>query len=258
MAPMADPTRPLLTSTANPRVRAAAALRDRRERDRTGLTAGRRCPRAAPGAGGRRPRRRGLRVRAVAGRSRTPRVVLDLLRATHANLSAGQRAGLREARLRRASRRASSPSSGPRRWTSPTWRCPMIPSSSSSRASRSPATSGRSCAPPMARAPTPSSSPSPRTDPSTRTPSGPAPGPIFSVPLAAAPTAGVLAWLRDQGVRIVAARVERRPALHRGRPDRAARDRRSGARRTGLTDGLDAVRDVDGRPPADARARRTA
>ncbi len=35
---MPSPTRPPLTSLANPRVKAAAALRDRRERDRTGLT----------------------------------------------------------------------------------------------------------------------------------------------------------------------------------------------------------------------------
>ena len=35
---MQPPTRPLLTSTANPRIKAAVALRDRRERDRTGLT----------------------------------------------------------------------------------------------------------------------------------------------------------------------------------------------------------------------------
>jgi len=35
---MAAPVRPLLTSAANPRVRAAIALRDRRERDRVGLT----------------------------------------------------------------------------------------------------------------------------------------------------------------------------------------------------------------------------
>lgn len=35
---MHSPVRPLLTSSANPRVKAAAALRDRRERDRTGLT----------------------------------------------------------------------------------------------------------------------------------------------------------------------------------------------------------------------------
>ena len=38
MASMPSPTPPLLTSFANPRVRAATALRDRRERDRSGLT----------------------------------------------------------------------------------------------------------------------------------------------------------------------------------------------------------------------------
>ena len=38
MSPMDSPTRALLTSTANPRVKAAIALRDRRERDRTGHT----------------------------------------------------------------------------------------------------------------------------------------------------------------------------------------------------------------------------
>jgi TrmH family RNA methyltransferase len=38
MSSMASPTPPLLTSFANPRVKAATALRDRRERDRVGLT----------------------------------------------------------------------------------------------------------------------------------------------------------------------------------------------------------------------------
>jgi TrmH family RNA methyltransferase len=37
-SPKASPPRPILTSTANPRVAAAAALRDRRGRDRAGLT----------------------------------------------------------------------------------------------------------------------------------------------------------------------------------------------------------------------------
>ena len=36
--PKASPARPILTSTANPRVAAAASLRDRRSRDRAGLT----------------------------------------------------------------------------------------------------------------------------------------------------------------------------------------------------------------------------
>ena len=38
MTAMPSPTPPILTSFANPRVRAAVALRDRRERERTGLT----------------------------------------------------------------------------------------------------------------------------------------------------------------------------------------------------------------------------
>ena len=38
MSGMHSPTRPLLSSVANPRVKAAASLRERRERDRTGLT----------------------------------------------------------------------------------------------------------------------------------------------------------------------------------------------------------------------------
>lgn len=38
MTAMSSPAPPLLTSTANPRIKATAALRERRERDRTGLT----------------------------------------------------------------------------------------------------------------------------------------------------------------------------------------------------------------------------
>jgi TrmH family RNA methyltransferase len=38
MAGMDSPVRPILTSTANPRIKAVLALRDRRDRERTGLT----------------------------------------------------------------------------------------------------------------------------------------------------------------------------------------------------------------------------
>lgn len=38
MAPMPSPALPIITSLANPRVKAVASLRDRRERDRAGLT----------------------------------------------------------------------------------------------------------------------------------------------------------------------------------------------------------------------------
>lgn len=53
MAPMSSPALPILTSLANPRIKAAAGLRERRERDRTGLTLvdGARELRRALGAG---------------------------------------------------------------------------------------------------------------------------------------------------------------------------------------------------------------
>jgi TrmH family RNA methyltransferase len=38
MSPMRSPTRPILTSLANPRIKAALGLRERRDRDRTGRT----------------------------------------------------------------------------------------------------------------------------------------------------------------------------------------------------------------------------
>ena len=38
MTAMPAPAPPILTSLANPRIKAVSALRDRRERDRTGLT----------------------------------------------------------------------------------------------------------------------------------------------------------------------------------------------------------------------------
>ena len=73
MAPMPSPTPPILTSHANPRIKAAVALRDRRERDRTGLTLvdGARELRRALDAGV--DGRRGVRLRAAPGGSRRPR-----------------------------------------------------------------------------------------------------------------------------------------------------------------------------------------
>ncbi len=95
---------------------------------------------------------------------------------------------------------------------------------------------------------------SPRTDlfnPNTIRASA---GTVFALPLAAAPTPDVLAWLRDAGFRIVAARVDAAASLHRRGPHRPARDRPR--RRGGRAD-----RDVDRRrhragPIADARRRR--
>ena len=210
-----------------PRVKAAAALRDRRERDRAGLTLvdGAREVRRALDAG----------VEVVEAFVCEPllagpdaRAALDLLRDRGVADPGDERGGLRQARLRRA--RRGSPGRGPHpvARTSPTSRSPTIRWSPSSRASRSPATSARSCAAPTARAWTPSSPPRRGPTCSTRTRSGPAPARSSPSRLAAAPTADVLAWLRERGLRIVAARVDAGASVHRGRPDRPARDRPRG------------------------------
>ena len=133
--------------------RAVAALRDRRERERHGLTLvdGAREIRRALDAGA--DGRRGLRLRAAAGRA-DARAALDAL-------EAGRHRGRR--RSTRPSSRSSRSATGPRAWSRssgiPDLRssgssCPPIRWSRSSRASRSPATSARSCAPPTAPAPT--------------------------------------------------------------------------------------------------------
>ena len=175
---MAPP--PALTSRTNPRVKAAVGLRDRRERERHGLTLvdGAREVRRAHRR--RRRRRRGVRLRAAArrtGRPRGPRrapragIAPDArsTRPSSRKLAFGDRAEGLLAR-RPASRTCASSASRcrPTRW------------SSSSRASRSPATSARSCAPPTAPGRTPSSRPRRGRTSSTPTRSGPAPGTIFA------------------------------------------------------------------------------
>ena len=142
MTPVTSPTPPVLTSFANPRVKAATALRDRRERDRTGLTLidGAREVRRALDAG----------VEIVEAFVCDPllagpdaRAALDLLRArdvpvqptsegVFAKLAFGERAEGILAVARIPSLELARRS-----------RCPTIRSSSSSRASRSPATSAR-------------------------------------------------------------------------------------------------------------------
>ena len=217
----------VLTSLANPRVRAAAALRDRRERDRTGLTLvdGARELRRALDAG----------VEVVEAFVCEPllagpdaRAALDRLRAIGIDDPVGERAGLRQARVRRARR-------GPRavvRIPSTDSRRPRVARrtrwSSSSKASRSPATSGPSCAAPTAPGVDAVVAASPRTDLFNPNAIRASAGTVFSVPLAAASSADVLAWLRERGLRIVAARVDAERALHRRRPHGPARDRPRG------------------------------
>ena len=194
MAAMPSPAPALLTSLANPRVKAAAALRDRRDRDRTGLTL----------IDGARELRRALDggVEVVEAFVCEPllagpdaRAALDLLRALGVDDPAGER-GRSSPRSRSASaRRVSSPSSASPRRISRDSRCPRMRSSWSSRASRSPATSGRSSAAPMAPGADAVIAASPRTDLFNPNAIRASAGTVFAVPLAAAPTADVLAWL---------------------------------------------------------------
>ena len=117
MTPVTSPTPPVLTSFANPRVKAARALRDRRERDRTGLTLidGAREVRRALDAG----------VEIVEAFVCDPllagpdaRAALDLLRARARARPADERGRLRQARVRRARRGDRSRSLASRRWSS--------------------------------------------------------------------------------------------------------------------------------------------
>ena len=253
----ARPRPPVLTSLANPRIKAAAALRERRERDRTGLTLvdGARELRRALDAGvdvveafvcepllaGPDARAALDRLRAGAGRrsSRSSETVF-------AKLAFGERAEGLVAVVRIPSARARRPRAAGR---------PARRRRRGRREAR--ATSGavlRSRR--RRRAPTPSSPPRRGPTSSTRTPSGRAPGRSSRVPLAAATDRrGRSPGCAGRGLRIVAARVDAATGLHRRRPDRARRARAAAPRpRACRTPGRGAGR--RGGPPADARRRR--
>ena len=206
MTGMVSPTPPLLTSAANPRVRKAAALRDRRERDSTGLTLidGARELRRALDAGVTvvdafvcEPLLAGADARAALDRLRergTP--IHPTTETVFAKLAFGERAeGL--VAVARSRRPASTPS------TSPTMR-----SSPSSRGSRSRATSARCCGARTAPVSTRSSPPRHGPTCTTRTPSGQAPERSSPSHSRRHRPTDVLAWLRDSDVRILAARVD--------------------------------------------------
>ena len=148
----------LITSLTNPRVKAAVRLRDRREREATGLTIvdGARELLRALDAGVRRSSPRSSR-RTCSGRptpSRPPIALrhrpgtLEASPAVLAKVAFGDRVG-RDRRDRRDAGRSGSRTCG----------CRTTRSSWSSRASRSRATSAPSCAPRMRPGPTPSSPP---------------------------------------------------------------------------------------------------
>ena len=174
MTGMPSPAPPLLTSAANPRVPAAAALRDRRERERTGLTLidGARELRRALDAGVEvveafvcEPLLAGADARAALDRLRERGTTIHPTTETvFAKLAFGERAeGLVAV--------ARIPSTGLARLAPPGRRARR----GHRRASRSRATSARCCGARTGPAPTRSSRPRRGPTCSTRTPSGRAP-----------------------------------------------------------------------------------
>jgi len=205
MVSMPSPT-PLLTSFSNPRIRAATALRDRRERDRTGLTLidGARELRRALDAGVQvvevfvcEPLLAGPHARAA----------LDLLYAggitirptaapVFAKLAFGERAEGFVAI-------ASIPSSAITDLA-----LPEVPMIAVIEGLEKPGNLGAVMRSADGAGADAVVAASPRADlfnPNTIRASA---GTVFTVPLAAAPTPDVLAWLRGVGFRIVTARVD--------------------------------------------------
>ena len=213
----------VLSSTRNPRVKAVAALRDRRARDEAGLTL-----------------IDGVRevARAVAGGAAIVEVYVD--RARLRDDGVGRRGRPRVPRApRSSSARPSSSTVSPTAtaatgsWRSPGSRtcrstgscCRPIRSSSSSRAWRSRATSGAVLRSADGAGADAVIAADPRTDLFNPNAVRASQGTLFALPVAAGPSRDVRAWLRDRGVSIVAAKVDgARPLLGR-RPARAGGDR---------------------------------
>jgi len=198
--------RPELTSTANPRVRAVVRLRDRRERERSGLTLvdGARELRRALDAG--------LDVREVyvseallAGED--ARAALDALRARRtplrttsatvfAKLAFGERADGLVAVIRTPPFELDA------------LRLPVDPLVVVAEGVEKPGNLGAMLRTADGAGADALIAASPLTDlfnPNTIRASA---GTVFAVPLAAAPSGVVLAWLRDRGLRIVAGQVD--------------------------------------------------
>ena len=206
MSRMASLTRPLLTSTANPRVKAAGALRERRERDRTGLTL----------ADGAREVRRALEAGVAVTEAficepllagPDARAVLDRLRADgttihsvneplFARLAFGERAEGVVAVLR-------IPSLGLADLALPN--DPLVVVIEGIEKPGNVGAVLRSADGAGADALIVADG---RTDPYNPNAIRASAGTVFSMPVATASTGSTLAWLRDRGLRIVAARVD--------------------------------------------------
>ena len=206
MTPMPSPPPAVVTSSANPRVRAAAALRDRRERGRTGLTLvdGSREIRRALDAG----------IEVVQAFICDPllagadaRVALDHLRARGASvqplsesvfgkLAFGERAEGLVAVVRIPSTELAD------------LILPAEPLIAVIERLEKPGNIGAIVRSADAAAVDAVVAASPRTDLFNPNAIRASAGTIFSVPIAAAPTAVVLGWLLERRVRILAARVD--------------------------------------------------
>jgi TrmH family RNA methyltransferase len=206
MTPMAELARPLLTSTANPRVRAAAGLRERRERDRTGLTL----------VDGARELRRALEAGAqvteafvcealLAGPD--ARVVLDLLRATHATVQPVSEAVLEKLAFGERAEGIVAVVTTPA-LDLDGLALPDDPLVVVVEGIEKPGNIGAILRSADGAGADALIVAGPRTDPYNPNAIRASAGTIFSLPQAAASTADVVAWLRGRGLRIVAARVE--------------------------------------------------
>lgn len=205
MRSMASPT-PVLTSFANPRVKAAGALRDRRQRDRTGLTLvdGARELRRALEAGVTvveafvcEPLLAGPDARAVFDRLRADGTTLHTTsEPVFAKLAFGERAEGIVAVVRISTTRLDDLA------------LPPVPLVVVIEGVEKPGNLGALLRSADGAGVDAVVVASPRTDPFNPNAIRASAGTIFSVPLAVASTADVIVWLHARSIRIVAARVE--------------------------------------------------
>jgi len=206
MSPMTSPALPIVTSLANPRVKAAAALRDRRERDRTGLTLvdGARELRRALDAGvtvieafACEPLLAGPDARAALDRLRATATVLQPTSETvFAKLAFGQRAEGLVAVVR-------IPSMALGDLVLPEWPLVVVV-----EAIEKPGNLGAILRSADGAGADAVIAASPRTDLFNPNAIRASAGTIFSVPLGSATTAETFDWLAGRGLRIVTARVD--------------------------------------------------
>ena len=206
MSAMASPAPPLLTSLANPRVKAATALRDRRERDRTGLTLidGAREVRRALAAGVEvveafvcEPLLAGPDARAALDRLRAGSAsVQSTSEAVFAKLAFGERSEGLVAVVRIPSTALAD------------LRLPDAPLLVVVEGVEKPGNLGAILRSADGAGVDAVVAASPRTDPFNPNAIRASAGTMFTVPLGAAPTADVKAWLLERGVRIIAARID--------------------------------------------------